>query len=136
MEDVMSKSTLTRRALVASTAAIPAAAALPVAAAQAAEPDPIFTAIARYRAACDAFNAFNGPEDGPQRAALEQAFHEATGPALDTVPTTLAGMKAKIDFITQDEETSEYLTSPGTNEPLRDFLNTLYESARLLARVS
>ena len=43
----MSKSTLTRRALVASTAALPAAAALglPAAAQAAAEPDPIFAAM-------------------------------------------------------------------------------------------
>jgi ABC-type sugar transport system substrate-binding protein len=43
----MSKSTLTRRALVASTAAMPAAAALglPAVAQAAAEPDPIFAVI-------------------------------------------------------------------------------------------
>jgi hypothetical protein len=46
----MSKSTLTRRALVASTAAIPAAAALglPAVAHAAVEPDPIFALIDAY----------------------------------------------------------------------------------------
>jgi hypothetical protein len=48
----MSKSTLTRRALVASTAAMPAAAALGLPVAQAAaEPDPIFAAIEVHRQA-------------------------------------------------------------------------------------
>jgi hypothetical protein len=48
----MSKSTLTRRALVASTAAMPAAAALGLPAAQAAAgPDPIFAAIDAHRKA-------------------------------------------------------------------------------------
>jgi hypothetical protein len=47
LEDVMS--TLTRRALVASTAAIPAAVALPIAAQAAAEPDPIFATIEEYQ---------------------------------------------------------------------------------------
>jgi hypothetical protein len=47
----MSKSTLTRRALVASTAAVPAAAALglPAVAHAAAEPDPIFAVIEAQR---------------------------------------------------------------------------------------
>jgi hypothetical protein len=49
----MSKSTLTRRALVASTAALPAAAALslPAVAQAAAAPDPIFAAIEAHRKA-------------------------------------------------------------------------------------
>jgi hypothetical protein len=49
----MSKSTLTRRALVASTAAVPAAAALglPAVAHAAAEPDPIFAVIEAHRKA-------------------------------------------------------------------------------------
>ena len=49
----MSKSTLTRRALVASTAAVPAAAALglPAVAQAAAEPDPAFALIEEYRRA-------------------------------------------------------------------------------------
>ena len=53
LEDVMSKSTLTRRALVASTAAVPAAAALglPAIALAAAEPDPIFALVERLKEA-------------------------------------------------------------------------------------
>jgi hypothetical protein len=48
---------LTRRALVASTAAIPAAAALSLPAIAAAEPDPIFAAIEEYRRASDEYGA-------------------------------------------------------------------------------
>jgi hypothetical protein len=60
LEDVMSKSTLTRRALVASTAAIPAVAALGLpAVAQAVEPDPIFSAIEAHRQAWAEFCARN-----------------------------------------------------------------------------
>ena len=52
----MSKSTLTRRALVASTAAVPAAAALGLPIAQAAaEHDPAFALIERYKEASDIF---------------------------------------------------------------------------------
>ena len=60
----MSKSTLTRRALVASTAAMPAAAALGLPVAQAAaEPDPIFAAIEAHRKAREEFAARNAYAD-------------------------------------------------------------------------
>lgn len=98
-----------------------------------AEHDPIFAALARYRAATDAFNAFRGDDDDPQNVALEEAYYEARDPAFETVPTTLAGMKAKISFFMNDEDMSEGLTGPETNEPLRDFLDTLYKSACIIA---
>jgi hypothetical protein len=51
----MSKSTLTRRALVASIAAMPAAAVLPIAAQAATEPDPAFALIERFKEASAIF---------------------------------------------------------------------------------
>jgi len=106
MEDVMSKSTLTRRALVASTAAVPAALSLPAIAQAAAAPDPTFAAIERYKSAVDAFNDFEGSESSPQHHALEQAFHQAQDVLFEAVPTTLTGMKAMISFCMNDETIS------------------------------
>jgi hypothetical protein len=51
----------------------------------------------------------------------------------ETVPTTLAGLRAKIDFAMSEKCVSECLTIGETDEPLRHFLDTLYESARLIA---
>ncbi len=51
---------------------------------------------------------------------------------LEMVPTTLVGIKAKISILTEDD-LHECLTSTETIEPLMAFLNTLYESARLIA---
>jgi ABC-type sugar transport system substrate-binding protein len=66
----MSKSTLTRRALVASTAALPAAAALglPTAAQAAAEPDPIFAAMEQTDSTERAFLARCAYEEALQKA--------------------------------------------------------------------
>ena len=48
----------------------------------------------------------------------------------EIVPTTLAGMRAKIDFAVS----ADHVTDPLTNdETLHDFLNTLDKSASLLA---
>jgi hypothetical protein len=77
----MSKSTLTRRALVASTAAMPAAAALGLPVAQAAaEPDPIFAAIEAHRQAEVEFGVRVGrrralEEDLPQRQRKSNNHH-------------------------------------------------------------
>jgi hypothetical protein len=50
-----------------------------------------------------------------------------------TVPTTLAGMRAKIDFAMSAAHITDCLQHTGTAEPLCDFLETLYEAARRLA---
>jgi hypothetical protein len=50
-----------------------------------------------------------------------------------TVPTTLAGIRAKIDFAVSMDRDFETFMGAETEQPLRDFLNTLYESTRLLA---
>ena len=72
----------------------------------------------------------------PAEEACERASdkrHEAMEAVFETVPTTLAGMRAKIDFAMSVDHVTECLTNTETTEPLGDFLNTLYESARLLA---
>jgi hypothetical protein len=51
----------------------------------------------------------------------------------ETVPTTLAGMRAKIDFAMSVDHVTECLASDGNDERLGNFLNMLYESASLIA---
>jgi hypothetical protein len=58
---------------------------------------------------------------------------EAMDAVFATVPTTLAGIRAKIDFAVSVDRDFETFMGAETEEPLRDFLNTLYESTRLLA---
>jgi hypothetical protein len=50
----------------------------------------------------------------------------------ETVPTTLAGLRAKIDFVTNTQHVTEFLDSSDEDD-LRNFLNTLYASAGLIA---
>jgi hypothetical protein len=56
---------------------------------------------------------------------------EAAYAVFDTVPTTLAGMRAKIDWAMSVDHVTGLLSD--TDERLGNFLNTLYESARLIA---
>jgi hypothetical protein len=69
-------------------------------------------------------------EEASERATHKR--HEAMVAVFETVPTTLAGMRAKIDFAMSVDHVTESLTDTETFEPLCSFLNTLYESARLL----
>ena len=88
-------SPLSRRTVVASAAALPALAVPAVA--RATEPDPIFPAIAQWKKAL-AFS--NGKFDGEiaEEAALDKE-HEAMKAVLRVVPTTLQGIRAKIDLV-------------------------------------
>jgi hypothetical protein len=52
-----------------------------------------------------------------------------------TVPTTLAGVRAKIDFALSVDHVTECLRN-GYDELLGDFLETMCESARLTAGYS
>jgi hypothetical protein len=113
----MSKSNLTRRALVASTAAVPAAAALSLPVIAAAEPDPIFAAIEAHRKAraetdarnddackleAEWFRRRSSPDDRDEaldaaREVEQQAFDRASniaGILINTEPTTIAGVCA------------------------------------------
>ena len=49
----------------------------------------------------------------------------------EIVPTTLAGFRAKIDFAMSVQHVRAAFTD--NNEDLGNFLDTLYESARLIA---
>jgi hypothetical protein len=100
---------------------------MPVVASIQAKPDPIFALIERYETAAVACDGCGADEPS------FDAYVSASRAFLDTVPTTLAGMKAKIAMLEDDQALSECLTSTMTNEPLLAFLNTLYESARILA---
>jgi hypothetical protein len=55
---------------------------------------------------------------------------DAMHAVFETVPTTFAGLRAKIDFISDDHVT-ESLTE--TTDGWRDVLDTLYEAARMMA---
>ena len=72
-------------------------------------------------------------------APFEEAADEACSIRLnavyevfDTVPTTLAGMRAKIDFAMSVDHVSELLEDG--DERVGNFLETLYASARLIAQ--
>jgi hypothetical protein len=72
----------------------------------------------------------------PVHDAADAAFEkrwDAMQAAFATPPTTIAGFRALIDFATSESFVTDSLIETETNEPLDGFLNTLYESARLLA---
>jgi hypothetical protein len=72
----------------------------------------------------------------PVHEAADAAFEkrwDAMQAAFATPPTTIAGFRALIDFATSESFVTDSLIETETNEPLDGFLNTLYESARLLA---
>jgi hypothetical protein len=161
----MHMSELSRRSIVASAAALPALAVPAVAVAAAAEPDPIFAAIERWReldvALCAAMDAHARaqkefgdkygswkPTDDPAQQAAYNAFVTATEEVQDAageaasaatedifnmVPTTLAGMRAKIDFAFSEDHVSMALVDSFDKEEVPRFMMTLYETACLLA---
>ena len=72
-------------------------------------------------------------------APLEEASDQAASTRIDaayavfdTVPTTLAGMRAKITWAMSVDHVTELFV--GTHESLGNFLDTLYASARLIAQ--
>jgi hypothetical protein len=72
----------------------------------------------------------------PVHEAADAAFerrYSAMEMVFATPPTTVAGFRALIDFAMSESFVTECLTETQTDEPLRDFLNTLYESAQSLA---
>jgi hypothetical protein len=77
-------------------------------------------------------------EDEPAEKAAEEASDarcDAIYLVLKTVPTTLAGMRAKIDWAFSTGDVSEYLlNSQGEDDhTVQQFVETLFEAARLLA---
>jgi hypothetical protein len=103
-----------------------------------ATPDPIFAAIERWRELlvieeatehAHAQARFDGELwDAANKAGDER--YNAMWIVLETVPTTLAGMRAKIDFLTDDRV---FQSIRETDEGVQDAIKTLYQSARLLA---
>ena len=143
-------------------APVPALALPAVAAAVAVEPDPIFATIERWKKldavdfeardkaieACDerygTLLSAMSKEGGqffkanvfPLVKAQDQASDrrvDATRAIFETVPTTLAGMRTKIDFAFREDYVTDLLLRGHTDEPVQNFLNTLYEGARLVA---
>jgi hypothetical protein len=65
----------------------------------------------------------------PVHDAVDAAFEKryaAQMAVFDTAPTTLAGIRAKIDFAFSADYVTESLTGDGNNNNLRSFLETLY----------
>jgi hypothetical protein len=89
-----------RRAILA----VAAAAAVPVPAL--ALPDPAFAAIAARKATLAACNAYHSEDDAP-RDRLSAADCEAIRAMLRTPPTTPAGMKALLRYVTECEEAGD-----------------------------
>jgi hypothetical protein len=135
MEDGMTTtSTLSRRTLVASAAALPAL-AVPVAATTTTGTDPVFPAIAQWKKAL-AFSNGEFDNEIAEQAALDKEY-EAMQVVFKTVPTTLQGIRAKIDFVVNSDFETKHVGShvrhACTDEPLNAFLETLYDGARLIA---
>ena len=152
----MSKSTLTRRALVASTAAVPAAAALGLPVAQAAaEPDPIFGAMKKYLAREQSCDAWCSHEDDLRKSGqkltpapgeysrtretvtMVNAAIAAREELAATSPTTLASLAAYLDFVVAQSEAlsgeDAVFIFDGDEETL-PFARALAQSVSSLAR--
>ena len=91
-----------------------------------AEPDPIFAAIERHRKATAA--CLKADEDQIlDYKRFADAMIDVFDRVWDMVPTTLSGMRAKIDFAARLDQFAD---------ADRDFIETLYESARLITAQS
>lgn len=101
----------TRRAFLSGALAVPALAA-PLALAAAVPADPVFAALARHRAAYEAFEAFcaanpvtaePGPQpyDAPEWDRLDAAERETLATLANTVPTTPAGACALATYLAE-----------------------------------
>jgi hypothetical protein len=124
-------SKLSRRSLVASAAALPAL-AVPAIAITSVEPDPIYAAIERWKEAVAVEDeAFRAHGDGDETAT--DARIEAMHDIFNTMPTTMDGMRAKIDFAMSVDDVTDCLRYSESAEPLGNFLQTLYASAWLIA---
>jgi hypothetical protein len=57
----------------------------------------------------------------------------ATYAVFDMMPTTLLGVRAKIDFSFDEDCTTDLLVNSSDGEVSRRFIETLYEAARVMA---
>jgi hypothetical protein len=146
---------LSRRHLVTTAAALPALVMPAAADTLAHEPDPIFAAIEKERALDAAFiarcyyeDALAGsgcklspaPDDSrtPEMVAAVTASRAARAELAKTVPTTLAGMVAYLDYVVSESDKLDDLFFEGEddegNNEARDFVRSLARGARLIAR--
>jgi hypothetical protein len=146
----MSKFTLTRRALVASTAVMPAVAMLGLpAAAEPAAPDPIFAAMVRYQSTSKAFYARctyeNDLERAGQKLTPAPGEYRRTSEMVAVVnasiagrkelaaasPTTLPGLLSYLRFVHERSVEEEICLFDGDDETLI-FIESIGRSARAL----
>lgn len=121
--------------VVKSSAVVAATApAFPAIAAQT-DTDPIFALIDRWKETFTTAETASDDDSTATMAAFDGEF-EAMRAVLEAVPTTLAGIRAKIDFATSEQHVTAALTTAATDQPLREFLDTLYESARVLTKAA
>jgi hypothetical protein len=109
-----------------------------------AEPDPIFEAIQNWKKALEieeaSYLAQKNAQTREEVRDLEDESHELASEriklmhiAFKTVPTTLSGLRAKIDFA-GDVNVTESLQQTHDPKRLKDFLETLYKcTAQLVA---
>jgi hypothetical protein len=127
MEEPMAKAettntTLSRRSLVASAAALPA---LAMPAVVVAEPDPIFAPMRKYKEAVAVFNAY--PHEDEHNEELARAMNQTQDEFYRVVPTTLEGFKAKVAFFLDEYRDGVHM------EELQGFFDTLCKSACVIA---
>jgi hypothetical protein len=107
------------------------------------EPDPIYAAINDFKKLCEieneAYRAQSAALIQELRDELEDAAYDAASARIvamytvfETVPTTLEGMRAKIDFAMSVDHVTESLQQTHAPKRLKDFLETLYECAARL----
>lgn len=146
-------SDLSRRSLVASAAALPAL-AVPVVAVASVEPDPVYAAIEKsrivearflarseyedeYRAKPGVRLAPDPDEDGEygrtsEMVAAVDASIASRQELANTVPTTLPGLVAHLDYVLVESAKLGVLFFDGEEETL-DFIQSLWRSATALA---
>ncbi len=136
---------LNRRTMLAGAAVLPALSVPAIAGVEAA-PDPIFALIEHWKelvAVEDrAFRARDGAFQAAQGVFLEQAAERATDARVDAtravfevVPTTLPGMRTKIDFAFSFDYVTNLLMR-SEDKTARKFIDTMYEAARRMTIAS
>jgi hypothetical protein len=151
----MSSTNMSRRALVAGVAAVPAATVLapPIIAATAdAGPDPIYAVIEKYRIVHAAFLARCRYEDDqeklgnelilalddcrtPEMVAIVTASIAARAELANSSPTTLAGLAAHLDLVLSlsDELEEFFFQNADDGDQITAFVRSLERAARKMA---
>jgi hypothetical protein len=128
----MTSTNLSRRAIVAGAASVPALAVPAVAAAI--DPDPIFAAIEAHRHWAKRLDDL-WPEWGevsPEAESAREAAMEATRRLCETSPTTMAGLVALLDFAVSEQKRMND-TLADDNEGTMAFIASVARCVRRLA---